>query len=330
MADVAAAAGVSTSTASRALSNSTHRVNEETRQEIRDAAARLGYKVNPIARALRRSITGTVGMVLPTLDNPFFTELVQAVEHELAERKLNLFLSDSRDDVEVEARRLRGFTGGAVDGILISPCRANGSRNAVLAAAEVVPVVQLDRRVEGVGCPWVGIDDASAMELVFEHLEDRGVKVCALVSATVSNSSALDRIVNARLAADLHSITVPERMFFDGEFSVEWGREAVDQLLSLGLPLPDAVVCTDDMLALGVMAQLRRRGIRVPEDVLVTGFDDIAFASLVDPELTTIRQPVKEIAAKAVALLSQPEEVVVSRTLFPGELIARRSSDPAG
>ena len=330
LSQVAREAGVSPATASRALSNSDHKVNEDTRRHIFETAKRLGYKVNPIARALRRSVTGTIGMVVPSLENPFFTELVSAVEHVLAQQNLNLFLSDSRNDLETEAQRLRAFTDGSVDGVLISPCDSTGSLQAVATTSKRVPLVQLDRRVDDLACPWVGIDDAAAMNDIFAHLSSIGATSAALITSTGSNSSARDRTDFALRSAASYGITLRPEHLLDGEFSVAWGATAVDRLLGMDTPLPDALVCTDDIQALGAMSRLRTHGLRIPQDVFITGFDDIVFSSLVDPTITTIKQPVDQMAESAVALLAETDEERDTRLTFPGQLIVRgttRSSE---
>ncbi|WP_256839816.1 LacI family DNA-binding transcriptional regulator [Ornithinimicrobium faecis] len=323
LSQVAREAGVSQATASRALSNSDHKVNEDTRRHIFETAKRLGYKVNPIARALRRSVTGTVGMVVPSLENPFFTELVSAVEHVLAQQNLNLFLSDSRNDLDTEAQRLRAFTDGSVDGVLISPCDSTGSLPAVDSTAKRVPLVQLDRRVDDLDCPWVGIDDEAAMNDLFTHLSSIGVRSAALITSTGFNSSARDRTDFARQSATACGITLRPEHLLDGEFSIAWGAAAIDRLLSTDTALPDAVVCTDDIQALGAMSRLRTRGLRVPQDLFITGFDDIVFSSLVDPTITTIKQPVNQMAETAVSLLAGSDEERETRVTFRGQLVAR-------
>ncbi|NHB84412.1 LacI family transcriptional regulator [Tessaracoccus sp. HDW20] len=138
--DVAQAAGVSPATVSRVLGGSTHRVSAKTRAKVESTARALGYRVNPIARALRLSTTGSVGMVVPSIGNPFFTELVEAVEHQLAAARVNLYLCDARGDIEMEASRLKSLSNGAVDGILSVPLHETLSEPAASAAAARVPL----------------------------------------------------------------------------------------------------------------------------------------------------------------------------------------------
>lgn len=325
--DVARAANVSTATVSRAL-NGSHKVSATTIAHVREVADRLGYSGNPIARALRKNVTGTIGMLVPSIRNPFFTGLVDQVEHELSDVGLNLFLCDSRNDPRVEARKLASLTQGSVDGILISPCDRTRSAEAVRAAAARIPLVQVDRETAGAESDWVGLDDAQAIGQIVRHLADRGVRRAALVTSTEANSSAHARRSAALAEFEEAGITVRPDQLLDGAFSLDWGVLAADRLLETP-ELPDAIMCLDDLIALGVLSRLNDNGTRVPDDVLVTGFDDIEFSALSRPSLTTLRQPVGLIATEAVRLLRHTIETpdrAKTRVLLRGELASRGSS----
>lgn len=327
LSDVAEAAGVSTATVSRVLGGSAHKVSASTKELVERTAARLGYRVNPIARALRSSLTRSVGMVVPSIRNPFFTELVEEVEHALSTHDLNLFLSDSRGSVELEAKRLRSMSAGTVDGILIVPAHAEGSAPAMASAVEQVPVVQLDREVPSLRIPWVGVEDRSGIRDIMAHLHERGVHSIAHVTSTDASLSAAVRTDEVSKEASRLGITLLPEHLIDATFSIADGRAAATQLMR-SAKIPDAVVCTDDLLALGVVAGFQAEGRSVPGDVLVTGFDDIELASLMLPSLTTVRQPMELIAAEAVRLLTQGRESSRSgaRVTIPGTLQIRRTT----
>ncbi len=325
--EVAARVGVSTATVSRALSGA-KRVSPALVEQVRQAAEELGYSANGIASALRRSRTDTVGMVVPSITNPFFTSLVEGVEHALQDSGRQLFLCSSRSDPALEAQRLRSLVARQVDGIVISPVHGTESTDAVSWAAGELPLVQVDRYVTGVESDWVGVDDDAALRLVLEHLAERGVRTAAFVSSELTSSSTELRVAgfeehSARLGIGL----APGGMLL-GEYSIEWGREAMQRLLA-GPSLPDAVVCADDLIALGVLQTCAAGGVRVPDDLLVTGFDDIPFAALSDPPLTTVRQPQVEIAAEAVRLLADAEragERPLTRLALQPSLVVRAST----
>lgn len=327
LADVAAAAGMSVATVSRVLGGSSHKVNVATRRRVEAAAERLAYKANPIARALRLSMTGSIGIVVPSIGNPFFTELVEQVEHHLTGLDLNLYLCDARDSVELEARRLRSFAAGAVDGILIVPCHATESAPAVHEASQLVPLVQIDRQIPDLKIPWVGVEDTTGIHDIMHHLADLDVQSLALVTSMQSSLSSAVRTASVRSNAAELGISIAPNHVLDGRYSIEEGTIAAERLVALG-GLPDAIVCADDLLAIGVIAGLRKHGFRIPEDVLVTGFDDVRFASYMVPSLTTVRQPLSRIAAEAVRLLQEDGDSTREgiRIALPGKLMVRGST----
>ncbi|MFB4315534.1 LacI family DNA-binding transcriptional regulator [Actinomadura sp. 21ATH] len=298
IAEVAARAGVSTATVSRVLSGR-GQVSEDMARRVRRAADDLGYQVNSIARALRDGRTGTVGMVVPSITNPFFTSLVESVEHVLGQEGKELFLCDARSDPRIEARRLASLVARNVDGIIVSPSHGTESGPAVQETADRLPLVQLDRFVAGTDTDWVGVDDIAAMRQVVDHLHAGGARSAAFVGSRLTNSSSEQRLDGFRRRAAETGMTVRDEWILLGDYTVEWGEEAIDRLPDL----PDAIVCADDLIALGVTRACRSHGIDVPARVQVTGFDNIEFARLGEPALTTVDQPRDQIAAEAVRLL---------------------------
>jgi LacI family transcriptional regulator len=292
--DVAAAAGVSASTVSRALSGR-RPVSPEVEQAVRAACEELGYRTNVLARSLRLQTTDTVGMVVPGISNPFFPAIVEAVERELSVGDRQLLLADSQDSTEVEAARLTALLDRRIDGLLVVPCDSEGSAEALHRAAAQAPVVLLDRAVEGVSADFVGVDNAAGIVLAVDHLRARGCASFAFVSADDTMSSA-----RARLQAFGDAAGHEHRVLL-GDFTLDWGRQAAEQLLRDGLP--DAIVCGADVVAFGVLGALADADVRVPRDVQVTGFDDIGFARLSAPALTTVRQPTDRLGAEGIQLL---------------------------
>lgn len=323
--EVAEAAGVSTATVSRVLGRSSHKVSPRTRKAVLDAARELGYRVNPIARALRGSSTSAVGVVVPSITNPFFIELVEVLEHELSARDLNLYLCDSRDDVEIEARRLRSLT-GAVDGIIIVPCRAAESGVAIEDASAEMKVVQLDREVPHLHIPWVGVEDRGSMYKVMKHLRAVGVKTFGIVTSTEASLSSTVRTEAALAYGKDMGMTTSDRWILDRAYSIDEGIEAARVFAKIDLP--DAIVCTDDIQAIGLVNGLERLGVSVPKDVLITGFDGIHLTSVLRPSITTVRQPFEDMAKEAVRLMTATEDGPDGgvRVAFPGKLCVREST----
>lgn len=320
--DVAESAGVSPATVSRVLSGST-RVNAELRARTLDAVERLGYRANRVAQALRTRSTGTVGMVVPNISNPFFPVVIEAVEEQLNARNTRLFLCDSRNNVAQEAELLRSLIDHRIDGILISPCDTMASRGAVRLAAGQAPLVQIDRRAVD-DLPYIGVDHEAAMSAVLAHLLEQGCRRFAYVSSSIRISSAAERLrAYVRHALPIDSGSA-ERVYI-GDFSLEWGREAGQHLLVDG-ELPNAIVCANDLIAVGVLEVLRGADVQIPRDILVTGFDDTVLAASAWPPITSMRQPLQEIGREAAKSVLSAGEKIPLRRLLPAELVVREST----
>src|SRR5918998_348563 len=188
--EVAEEAGVSIATASRALSGS-RQVTPTTRRAVLAASERLGYRANTVARSLRMGSTATVGMVVPVISNPYFPLLVEAVERELSAGGRELLLCDSQDDVAIEAARVGALLDRRVDGLLFIPCDRRLSAATLSRARARVPVVQLDRSVDGEDADFVGVDNEVGIRDVVEHLAASGRRTFALVSSEEVDSTAM-------------------------------------------------------------------------------------------------------------------------------------------
>ncbi len=329
--DVADAAGVSVATASRALSGQ-RRVSPELVDRVTAAATALGYRRNALARALRSQRSGTIGVVVPEITNPFFPAIIEAVDRRLQESDRQLVVCDSRSDPTVEADRVHSLVGRQVDGLIISPCDAVASRATVRDARQIIPVVQIDRFVDDLDADWIGVDDEAGISAVVRHLIDVGARELAFVGSTLANSSARLRLAAyQRAAADASNASVRRTLL--GDFTSAWGYDAIRTFLVRRGVRPDAIVCANDAIAFGVLRGLRENDVKVPENVMVTGFDDIMFAEMWDPPLTTVRQPHEYIAGEAVRLLDErnrldqrDEEVGRRHIAIAPELVIRATT----
>ncbi|MGW4032742.1 LacI family DNA-binding transcriptional regulator [Streptomyces sp. NPDC004838] len=335
--DVAKLAGVSTATVSRALSGS-RPVGSDLARRVTEAARQLGYRHNTLAQALRTQRSHTIGMVVPQISNPFFPLLVEAVERRLQRDGVDLLLCDSHQDVEMEARRIRTLIDRQVDGIVISPLHITDSGPAIRAAAERVPVIQMDRRVEGLSGSWVGVDDAAGVGGLVDLLISEGRRRLVYVGSEFSSSSARDRAQTFETSLARHGLE-PAGPALLGTFEVSWGLSAAARLVAEHgwdgpAPVPgtrggpDGIVCGDDLIALGVLRGLSRAGVKVPDDVAVTGFDDITFAEIFDPPLTTMRQQWELMADECVRLLRQQGPGTGSFQIAVAPLLQVRGSTP--
>jgi len=328
LSDVARRAGVSAATVSRVMTSS-RPVGRDVEARVRRAADELGYSGNGIARALRTRRTDTVGMVVPSILNPFFTTLVDSLENALQAEGKQLLLCDSRQDAAVEAGHLRSLIERHVDGIVVSPVHDTESAVAVAASARSVPLVQLDRRVDVPGTDWVGLDDAEAMKLVMTHLAAAGARSAAFVTSELTNSSTTLRLRGFRQWSRRLGIREVADGVVLGDYSVDSGDAAARRLLASD-DRPDAIVCADDLIAMGVLRAARETGVSVPDDLQVTGFDDIVFASYVTPALTTLAQPTDRMASEALRLLSlrgaAGDAAGGAQVSFAPRLVARQST----
>lgn len=314
--DLARRAGVSSATVSRALRGDPL-ISEAVRAKILAISEEMGYSPNLVAQALRMQSTKTVGIVIPRLSNPFFSRLVETIEGALDTVGYGLMIADSRDDGDTEARRIRMLMARQVDGLLIIPCDVGASAAAVKEAAESVPVVQVDRAVRAQSTDHVEVDCERGIALAIDHLRENGRHHIAFISAKESIGGAAKRLHGFQGAVGTAGGPV-----LLGDFSHQWGKAAVQQLLSAAR-VPDAIVCGNDLIAFGVLEGLSAAGRLVPDEVAITGFDNIPFTALTNPPLTSVNQPVEEIAASAVSLLTDriadptrpPRRVSVTPTL---------------
>lgn len=322
--DVAAEAGVSVATVSRVLTG-TRSVRRESQEAVLAAVAKLGYRPNQVGRALRRRETQVVGMVVPRVDNPFFPAVVQACEGYLRGQGYALLLSTSDDDPDIEQQRLEMLVDRQVDGLLVSPCRWSESVDAIAAVRRLVPLVQLDRTSEGWDGDFVGVDDGQGIALVVDHLLATGREKLAFVGSDEDNFSG-----KARHEAFLSRYGAAPHPHWEelGSFSEDWGYAAGMRLLREA-PRPDAVVCANDLIGIGVLRAAQELGLTVPDDVAISGYDGIDLARVCRPALTTVRQPVGELTSTAIDLLleriREPQRPA-TRQLLPMSLVAREST----
>nr|WP_281377616.1 substrate-binding domain-containing protein [Saccharopolyspora hordei] len=271
---------------------------------------------------MRSRTTHTIGMVVPRIANPFFATLVESIETQLHDGQRSLLLATSHYDPEVEQRQVRALLDRRVDALIMIPCHRERSGAALTTAAARIPVLQLDLRVDGFAGSWVGVDNEAGLWQVVRHLTERGARSLVFVGAEPTDSAAQARLDGYRRAVgDGEDVLL-------GDFSKEWGQRAAELLLQRGA-LPDGIVCGNDTIALGVLGELTSRRVRVPEDVLVTGFDDIPYAALAQPALTTVRQPQQQIAAEAVRVLDARlagEETALRSTAITPDLVVRASA----
>jgi DNA-binding LacI/PurR family transcriptional regulator len=331
LADVAASAGVSRATASRALADDA-RISEPTRRAVREAASALGYVPNAAARSLRARRTRAFGLLLPDLGDPVHGQVAAGFELEAAENGYSVIIVAAHDRPDEERRALTVFMERTTDGICLASTVLEHEEAQSRAGAVPVVTVQPDHE-RGVGDPGrlapgsIQTDDAAGMAQATRHLLATGrTDITYLGTGTRATNrmrqAAVERVVEEATGRLPRIITMPDQAWMD--------PEAVGT--ALGPRLPEAVACYDDKLALALLDGLRRRGLSAPRDVAVTGFDGIPFASLSNPRLTTVATPVVEMGRMAARSLVQAiaTGVVPAPIVVPVELVVRESSGAAG
>lgn len=326
--DVARMAGVSLGTASNVLNNPKV-VAAPTRLRVLEAIAKTGFLRSTAAHQLRVGRSLTVGVVLLDLANPFFAEMVRGAERVLRDKGYVLMVCSSDESIDQERRYLRALEEHRVDGLLITPVERD-LKGFVSLAARGVPTVLLDRDAGALGLCSVTVDDVRGGELAASHLIGLGHRSIGFVNGPLSIRQCADRRQGARRAlrraglkpeSALLEVTVPA-------LTVDHGEEAVPRLLA-PTPRPTAVMCANDLLALGALRGLASAGVAVPDDVALVGYDDVAFAAMLSPALTSVRQPKYELGASAAKLFLEEtgEAEHEHRSVrFEPELVVRASS----
>jgi LacI family repressor for deo operon, udp, cdd, tsx, nupC, and nupG len=328
--DVARLAEVSTATVSRTLANP-ERVSPQARARVLEAIAKIGYVPNPAARTLRSQKTYMVLVVLPDLANTFFSRILRGIEETLFEAGYGMIIGDLDGSPEKEAH-FAAFTGaGRVDGaILLNGHLFGQGRDGSGRAAINIPLVALCEAIPGADIPQIEIDNRAAACRMTRHLAALGHRRIAYVSGPPENVLEGERFRGYRDGLEASGLPFDPDWVIPGDFTIESGVAAGQGLLA-GRKRPTAVFCTSDQMAIGVMRTLLSAGLKVPGDISVAGFDDIEFAAVAEPSLTTIRQPRRELGqAAASALIDLLHGRPTPKSIrLDTELVIRNSVAPA-
>lgn len=326
--DVAAAAGVSVGTASRALSGKGS-ISAMRRDRVLEAAGRLGYQVDKVARSLRTGRSDILGLLVPDVRNPFFAELAYVIDKAAAAAGLAVITMSSDESLRGQERALDIFGQQSVDGLIVVPQAAAPTR-----LLDDVPTVFVDRDARALGSegqerqvPVIATDQAAGMRLLVDHLVDRGHHEIAVLSGDQSTSTGRCRRDGAVAALAAHGLCVPDGWMGVGDFQWERGRVAARKIFA-GSRLPSALIAGDNTMAVGALLAAREMGLRVGHDIAVVAFDDAPWFGIADPPLTVVAQDVVTMGQRAVEAVQTALAggEVVSQTL-PARLIVRSSSD---
>ena len=324
--DVARLAGVSVATVSRALRNP-EKVSDESLEKVHNAIAQVGYRPNMLARNFRSARAYAVVVLVPDIANPFYSLFIRALEDRAQQKGYAVLLGDTRGTPEREMDYIRRVETRLADGIVQLRPSSEKSQN------NIPPDIPC---VNACGCeyttgPAIRIDNRAAAKTMVNYLISLGHKRIGVISGLKDNPHAIDRLEGYKEALAEAGIPFEKDLIAEGDFTMWSGLNAAFQFCNMKVR-PTAIFSMNDEMAIGAMQTLKNQGIRIPEDMSVTGFDDIAYSKYSDPSLTTISQPAEEMGKMAMDMLLkviEGEPLSQRECVLPTEFIIRKSTGPA-
>jgi LacI family fructose operon transcriptional repressor len=323
--DVAEAAGVSTATVSRVLSNGLH-VRPEVRERVMATAERLGYRPNLVARSLRSQQSSTIGLIVSDISNPFFTAISRAVEDTAYGQGFSVLLCNTDENPEKEAIYLNLMRDTAVAGAIMSPTRQTIANFA--DSNFPFPIVVVDRSISNGDVDAVLLDNVDAAYRLITHLIEQGYRRIAALCSEMS--TGIERQLGYEKALRAHGLAPKSEYMKYVPPKAEAGYAATLKMLDLAEP-PDALFTINGLLAEGALQAIRERNLTIPDDIALVTFDETTWSSLVQPAITLIAQPTYEIGKTAAELLMQriaDPARPTRQVILKGQLLVRGSSAP--
>ena len=329
--DVAKKAGVSFITVSRVINNKGY-VKKETREKVLKTIKELNYYTNHIGQALRNKRVNTIGIIIPEPPNvpvhgmEFYNLLMQGIDRSTMAHHYDILLSTCKQNIAgVDYFRL--YFQHKIDGlILFIPDMRY--LNVEEITKRNIPCVIIGERPEDVNVSFVDSENFDGMFHVTDYMISRGMKKIAFIKGKTFMQNTKDRFSGFLKAMEKHNLNVSEQLIFDGDYTSLSGTNAIKKIISSG-DLPDALICSNDLMAIGALSEAKKSGIRIPEDMSLIGFDDISITAFTDPPLSTVRQPLFDMGYTASEFLFnriQNPESPVQTMIFPVELIIRKSA----
>jgi len=328
MKDVAKEAEVSVATVSHVI-NKTRFVSEPTRQRVLKAMAKLHYQPDGIAQSLRSKRTNTIGLIISDIANPFYPEVVRGVEKEMVKKGYSIILTDTDDDIKKEKKLVTLLFNRRVDGFIIVTAEEEKEHIEFLLQRDI-PVVLLDRRINGLQLDTVLVDNRGGARKLIQHLINLGHKRIAIITGSLNVSTGRERLNGYLEALKEHSLSVDDKLIKKGNFRRESGYFLTLELLSLNSP-PSVIFACNNLIGLGVMDALQEKEIQIPEKMEVAIFDDLPWFRHLSTPLTVIAQPTFKLGEMAAKLLlerirgkrKKPKEVVLGVELRQIETLKR-------
>ncbi len=327
MKDVARLAGVSPSTVSRVI-NQNIPVDARTKKRVEEAIRKLNYRPNLLAKGLRLRSGHFIGLVVPEfIPLHAFANIIKYTEESTARHEFNLILGNHHDNADLEEQFIDSLIRRSVDGIIFSRV-SDESRVLKILHKRNIPIVVIDRVLEDESIPSVVLNNYRAGELAADHLVSLGHRHVACISGPLNIALCRERIKGFRHVLQHHQIVFDDEFIFGGDFKLEAGMQGTASILR-NHPETTAIWAHNDLMAAGVVKELYRRGLKVPEDMSVLGMDDVSLASILTPELSTIQQPFQAMSEKAVEMIVMQKEhagLVEKKVVFEPTLVVRETT----
>lgn len=298
--DIAEKLNISYATVSRALNNRPE-VKEETRQKVLDAARKMGYRPNRIARSLVTRRSQCLGLIVPDIMNPFFAELAHGVDEAAAKRGYSVYLCNTHWNEKKELTYLNLLDGRQTDGIILASARDEGT-NVKKFIERKMPLVVVNSLFREFDCHQVMIDNIRGGYLATDHLLRLGHRSIGFIGGLEHVKATIDRLEGLKLALGEKGLEIDEQLISFGAYTWESGFSRTKALLDGG-KRPSAIFAANDIVALGVMQAAEESGLKIPEELAIVGFDDIAFSAYPKVRLTTVSQEKKHLGACAVEII---------------------------
>ncbi|AOY76554.1 LacI family DNA-binding transcriptional regulator [Clostridium formicaceticum] len=325
--DIARIANVSTTTVSKILNNKIDDIGDATVVKVRKIIKEENYTPNRLARSMILKKTKTVGLIIPDVQNPYFTKLVRGAEDAANERGYNIFFCNTDDNLDKEISYMNMLIEKQVDGIVLAGA-SHRDKEKEKGYRLSIPVIVVDRDVNFTNIAGeISIDNFQGAYDALSYLIGLGHKEIIYISGSLGIRPTTDRLAGYKKAHIDHGLAYKEENVFFGDYSSEFGEEIVEEVVKN--KEVTGIFCGNDMIALGVIKGLTRKGYRIPENISIVGFDDISLASLMTPELTTIRQPSYDIGSKSINTLIdliEKKETSVKEVVLKTELIIRETT----
>lgn len=325
--EVAKLAGVSKATVSRVLNN-TKPVSTEIKEKVMKVIEETGYKPSSLARSLVNKETHLIGVLIPDISNDFYSVLVKGMVHFIDDNNYNILLGNSFDEPKKELDYLELFQSKEVDGIIFMT-RSLGEKHLEYVDRFNKPIITVNRKLDRLGIPNIDIDNFKAAYDATKYLIDLNHKRIGIVRASLDDPTAgVERFEGYKKALEDNSIEFKEELVKESHFNPKEAKKVTEELLGLKEP-PTAIFAVSDIMATGVIKAIVEKGLKVPENISVFGFDDIPLADNFIPSISTIRQPIYEMGEKAMDLLLRMisgEDITEKTFVLDHQIVERQST----